>query len=393
MAYGTSLQLVLEKSGISSGTPVEFIIYEKDWLGDDYMAKLNANIGSDGYVSVDWIITEAHVDAARNFLEGKLELYFEVSGIESSVLRIGFEDTGTEANCSDGIQNQNETDVDCGGECGPCPPIRDLIHWWKFEDNADDSSGSGNTGTLNGNAAYVQGAAGQGIGLDGTGDYFQAPTTGMSTFSGTISLWTKPADIPVDNTYLFAHRTGVDDNRIYLKDYAGNYDIGFGNTRDINTGYTLSPGEWTHVALTWFGASYNAYANGNLILSGSTSEPTSIASELYIGSYLGSAEYFNGVIDEVKIWKYALDSQAVQADYASVTPPGPTCDDNEQNQGETGIDCGGDFCPPCVVDPGSLEHPLTIDQHFIVPEDCVRIHFSSLLEILMTRSLFILQPA
>ena len=121
MVYGTSLTLVLENSGLNSGTSVEFIIYEKDWFDDDYMAKVNALVGSDGYVSMEWIIEEAHVDAARNLLEGnKIELYFEVNGVESDVLKIGFEDTGIEPNCSDEIQNQNETDVDCGGECEDC---------------------------------------------------------------------------------------------------------------------------------------------------------------------------------------------------------------------------------------------------------------------------------
>ena len=121
MTYGTSLTLVLEHSGISSGTNVEFTIYEKDWFEDDYMDKLNTNVGSNGYAYVDWIITEAHVQAARNFLEGnKLELYFKVNGLESDVLKIGFVEAGVEPNCYDGIKNQNETGTDCGGECGNC---------------------------------------------------------------------------------------------------------------------------------------------------------------------------------------------------------------------------------------------------------------------------------
>ena len=119
--YGATLRLVLENSGLGSGIPVEFIISEKDFIVNDYLAKLSKNVGSDGYVYVDWIITKAHVDAAENFLEGsKLELYFEIRGIKSGVLKIGFEDAGAEPNCSDGIQNQGETDVDCGGECDAC---------------------------------------------------------------------------------------------------------------------------------------------------------------------------------------------------------------------------------------------------------------------------------
>ncbi|MHA2309759.1 MAG: hypothetical protein ACXABJ_10815, partial [Candidatus Heimdallarchaeaceae archaeon] len=169
MPYGTSLRLVLENSGISSGTPAEFTIYERDWLGDDYMAKLNTNVGSDGYAYVDWIINEAHVDAARNLLEGnKLELYFEVNG-ESDVLRIGFEEEGPIANCSDGIQNQDETDVDCGGLiCDACPPPENLIHWWKFDNDATDSIGTVD-GTRSG-TTFVTGKINQALSFDGVDD-------------------------------------------------------------------------------------------------------------------------------------------------------------------------------------------------------------------------------
>ena len=93
MEYGATLKLVLKDSGLNPGIPVEFMIYERDFFEDDYLAKLSKNVGSDGYVYVDWIITEAHVQAARNLLEGnKLELYFEVRGIKSGILKIDFVD-------------------------------------------------------------------------------------------------------------------------------------------------------------------------------------------------------------------------------------------------------------------------------------------------------------
>ena len=139
MAYGTSLRLVLENSGLRSGTSAEFTIYEKDWFGDDYMAKVNTNVGSDGYVSINWIINETHVQAAKGFLEGRLELYFEVNGVESEVLKIGFEEIGIEPNCSDRIQNQNETGVDCGGECGDCVEDADPNYTLIWEDNFNGS--------------------------------------------------------------------------------------------------------------------------------------------------------------------------------------------------------------------------------------------------------------
>ena len=36
-------------------------------------------------------------------------------------------DTVILATCSDGIQNQSETGIDCGGECAPCSTISVIL--------------------------------------------------------------------------------------------------------------------------------------------------------------------------------------------------------------------------------------------------------------------------
>ncbi|MBK8414265.1 MAG: hypothetical protein IPL22_06950 [Bacteroidetes bacterium] len=37
------------------------------------------------------------------------------------------------ATCSDGIQNQGETGIDCGGPCAPCPTVGDTSYTAKVD--------------------------------------------------------------------------------------------------------------------------------------------------------------------------------------------------------------------------------------------------------------------
>ncbi len=347
MEYETTLRLVFENSGISSGTNVEFTIYERDWLGDDYMAKVNTLVGSNGYVSVDWVIEEAHVDAARNLLEGnKIELYFEIRGIKSGILKIGFEDTGIEPNCFDDIQNQNETGVDCGGECGACEASTGLVAHYAFENNLADTTGSNNPGNMFG-GSYSSGVLGQGLQLGGS-EYALVSAQDLSTNSGSVALWVMPSTIVSGRSYALTHRIEGENNRIYLKTLDGEFSPGFGNTLDISTGQSVPVGAWSHMAITWVGANYNAYLDGVLAASGTTSTLTSVVPSLTIGCYINGEECFIGIIDEMKVWDYALSAQEISSEFFSVTPVTfqPNCSDEIQNQNETGIDCGGE-CAAC----------------------------------------------
>ena len=484
MPYGTSLTLVLENSGLNPGIPVEFVIYERDWFEDDYMAKVNTLVGSNGYASVTWIIEEAHVDAARNFLEGRLELYFEIRGIKSDILKIGFVEeeeitydcdvgsiartsggtvyargdkppdetddnafddnvftkwldyggfdgqswityqygggtgykiarysitsandvsardpkdwnlegsndnliwtildtqsgieftsrwqtknftianenvenysyyrlsitdiwdppnansvqlseielyectqvSGAEPNCSDNIQNQDETGIDCGGECEDCVASTGLVAHYAFENNLVDTTGSNSPGSLFG-GSYSSGVLGQGLQLGGGGEYALVSAQNLSTNSGSVALWVMPSVSLSGYGNAFTHRIEGEDNRIYLKTLNGEFSPGFGNTLDISTGQSVPVDAWSHMAITWTGANYNAYLNGTLVASGTTSTLTSTAPDITIGCYLeGISDCFIGIIDEVKIWNYTLSAQEIASEFSSIIPQDP----------------------------------------------------------------------
>jgi len=95
----------------------------------------------------------------------------------------------------------------------------------------------------------------------------------------------------------------------------GYFDIGGSNSC---SGGTVRANEWQHVSATYDGSYIRCYINGKEV--GKTADSGSIDTQdttLYIGSDGGAANYFNGLIDEVKIYHYALSPIDIREDYNS----------------------------------------------------------------------------
>jgi hypothetical protein len=81
---------------------------------------------------------------------------------------------------------------------------------------------------------------------------------------------------------------------------------------------------WTHIATTYDGVTQRFYVNGVLVGSnnpaqGSTNVITQANGALRIGGNASSTgEFFNGMIDEVRVYNRALSSAEIQSDM--VTP-------------------------------------------------------------------------
>ena len=76
-------------------------------------------------------------------------------------------------------------------------------------------------------------------------------------------------------------------------------------------------GAWTHLAVTYDGANLRLYVNGvqtaSRALTGSIVTTTGL---LKIGGNAVSGEWFNGLIDEVRIYNRALTAAQIQTDMA-----------------------------------------------------------------------------
>jgi hypothetical protein len=79
---------------------------------------------------------------------------------------------------------------------------------------------------------------------------------------------------------------------------------------------------WTHLAATYDGAALRLYVNGALASTRAMTGPiTASASPLRIGGNTIWGEFFNGVIDELRIYNRALTAQEIQSDMTLPVKP------------------------------------------------------------------------
>ena len=220
--------------------------------------------------------------------------------------------------------------------------ISGLVGWWKLDESsgntAIDSSGNGNNGTNNGATVTAAGYDGTNNGaysFDGSNDYITNSTlvnSSMTSFFGrdafTISLWINSSVSP-STTPRAAINVG---GKIGLQwghgqsQYWQSWIVQRGTSGQSggavnNDGYgvakytnTFILNTWYHIVGTFDGVYLKAYLNGSLNAStplhgsGQLNAPIR---DLYIGSNLTNSSFFNGSIDDVRIYNRVLTSEEV----------------------------------------------------------------------------------
>ncbi len=204
----------------------------------------------------------------------------------------------------------------CPAVCDTCTPT--LVGWWKLDNNAEDSSGHGNHGTLGGSPAWTTGRIGAALALDGTDDYVDCgngPALDI-TDQITVAAWIKPNDVgngehndfvgKGDHAYGLRHnKNGALEFFIYDKTWCA-------ADSEVLAPATFN-GDWHHVAGTYDGTQVKLYIDGKLVAAmlhaggiASTSHRVNIGrnSEQTVRQY-------NGVIDDVRIYRGALPTAEI----------------------------------------------------------------------------------
>jgi hypothetical protein len=93
----------------------------------------------------------------------------------------------------------------------------------------------------------------------------------------------------------------------------------FGGSSDYLSGPTASPvNTWTHVALTYDSIALRLYVNGTQVATAArTGAVQTSTNPLWIGGNNPYGEYFQGLIDEVRVYNRALTQTDIQADMNS----------------------------------------------------------------------------
>jgi O-glycosyl hydrolase len=208
-------------------------------------------------------------------------------------------------------------------------PAPALAHRYSFSETegtsvADSMGGPGWAGTLPGGGTFSNGQLTLASAVQ---QYVSLPAGIASAFSNcTIETWVKLNSTTTwsrifdfgNNTtsYMFLTPQNGGNNRVRFAITTS----GGGGEKQIDGIYSLSAGIWYHVAVTIKGSSGVLYLNG--VAAGTnnamTLKPSSLGNTVnnYIGKSQYSDPYFNGLIDEFRIYSVALSSSEIGATYA-----------------------------------------------------------------------------
>ena len=231
-------------------------------------------------------------------------------------------------------------------------PTNGLVGWWPFNGNANDESGNGNNGAVNGASLTIDrfGNTNAAFDFDGIDDYINVLFTNqLHGQTGTINTWIKTSNTFSSQKLIFgqsngrpqliAASQGINGNQnsnsagIHWKSTNGQYP----NAQSISS---VDNGFWLMITAFYTTDTFKIYINSIL----ETSIPTSLIQDncsqfdfqiggfnttLGCGNSVGYSQMFNGKIDDIGVWNRALNQQEITALYnavncannTTITPP------------------------------------------------------------------------
>jgi hypothetical protein len=205
-------------------------------------------------------------------------------------------------------------------------PTNGLVGWWPFNGNANDESGNGNNGTVNGATLTTDrfGNANKAYSFDGNDSIVIYNIINQNNWS--ISSWFKT---PISNNFGLQYIFGFGNQSL------SSFGIpGFGITGlnqqwpctnlqpnksiitdasteclSVNFMANFEPDTWYHVIIERQGTIYSVYQNGISIWTGNMNSIN--LNTLKIGCRLYNWLNFKGRIDDIGIWNRALTQQEI----------------------------------------------------------------------------------
>jgi len=214
-----------------------------------------------------------------------------------------------------------------------------LVAHWKFDDGAgstaQDSSGNGNHGVLNGDPQWVNGHLGGALDLDGNGDYVELPISSLlgsltnSTFATWVDFsnqggaWQRIFDFGIDTTYNMFLTPRMDTGGVMR--FA--ITISSYNDEDQTTAPRTLPTGWHHVAVTLNADNnvHSLYLDGELVAQNTNARYTPSSLGVTTQNWLGRSQYsadgyFDGRLDDFRIYDRVLSAGHVR-DLYNDNPP------------------------------------------------------------------------
>ena len=215
------------------------------------------------------------------------------------------------------------------------PPTTGLIAHWSFDDGsgdvAEDSSGNGYHATLSNmdpTEAWVNGKIGAALAFDGIDDYVNAGSPqGLDNLAAfTYAAWINPTSWGKDGAGCILSKKDWIKHWRLMNDFGEQAMRGFVGTQGTGSGSSsqssaIKLNDWQHVAITYDDGDdrkVRLYKNGNETQYASRNRASGpilpeASGDLRIGGYDLQKRWFEGRIDDVRIYNRALQPSEIQA--------------------------------------------------------------------------------
>ena len=218
------------------------------------------------------------------------------------------------------------------------PITAGLVAAYEFSGNADDVSGNGNDGVVNGATPTADrfGNANSAYSFDGVDDYIISSTTFSPQASGAISLWfnqesessvigntifvsSLSSAIYTDGSFTIAHNPTSNEPSVAYWGNGANWFYAEGHTIDEITFPIDST--WHHLLWMWDTPSGSTLYVDNQIVGGAGIGPPIFGGDpIKIGN-ANTYWFHDGLIDDVYVYDRALSASEVQTLYSAVPEP------------------------------------------------------------------------
>ncbi|MBL7143671.1 MAG: LamG domain-containing protein [Phycisphaerae bacterium] len=213
-----------------------------------------------------------------------------------------------------------------------------LVGHWKLDEGSGtityDSSGNENNGTLNGPIwRPSDGQIGGALEFDGIDDYVEVPDNKSFDITNeiTVTAWINPVDVAEWRTIIskYAH-TPAWRKDLYWLLHSGNIGVSLAGPSGIGgddwiPNVPIESGIWAHVALSYDGAAMKMYKNGINVATNSISGDLLLGDSasnesFYIGQNTEWGEFFDGLLDDVRIYDRTLTPDQVKDLFNGIPP-------------------------------------------------------------------------